>query len=80
MKNVRDLITIDKDILFGQPVFKGSRVPVVTLFSHLEKGISLDDFLEDFPSVDKEIAISILELAESMFSIEKISKLYETAA
>ena len=39
MKNVRDLITIDKDILFGQPVFKGSRVPVVTLFSHLEKGI-----------------------------------------
>jgi uncharacterized protein (DUF433 family) len=80
MKNVRDLITIDKDILFGQPVFKGSRVPVVTLFSHLEKGISLDDFLEDFPSVDKDIAISILELAESMFSIEKISKLYETAA
>jgi hypothetical protein len=80
MKNVRDLITIDKDILFGQPVFKGSRVPVVTLFSHLEKGISLDDFLEDFPTVEKDIAISILELAESMFSIEKISKLYETAA
>jgi uncharacterized protein (DUF433 family) len=80
MKNVRDLITIDKDILFGQPVFKGSRVPVVTLFSHLEKGISLDDFLEDFPTVDKTIAISILEVAESMFSIEKISKLYETAA
>jgi len=80
MKNVKELITIDKDILGGQPVFKGSRVPVSSLFSHLEKGISLNDFLDDFPSVDKTIAISVLELAESMFSTEKILKLYETAA
>jgi len=77
---VKELITIDKDILGGQPVFKGSRVPVSSLFSHLEKGISLNDFLDDFPSVDKTIAISVLELAESMFSTEKILKLYETAA
>ena len=80
MKNVKELITIDKDILGGQPVFKGSRVPVSSLFSHLEKGISLNDFLDDFPSVDKTIAISVLELAESMFTTEKILKLYETAA
>lgn len=80
MKNVRDLISIDQDILAGQPVFKGSRVPVVSLFSHLEKGISLNDFLEDFPTVDREIAVSVLELAESMFSTEKIIKLYEAAA
>ncbi|MFM7016816.1 MAG: DUF433 domain-containing protein, partial [Bacteroidota bacterium] len=53
MKNVRDFITIDQEILSGQPVFKGTRVPVVTLFSHLEKGISLNEFLEDFPSVEK---------------------------
>lgn len=77
---MKELITIDKDILGGQPVFKGSRVPVSSLFSHLEKGISLNDFLDDFPSVDKTIAISVLELAESMFSTEKILKLYETAA
>ncbi len=63
MKNVKDLITIDNDILGGQPVFKGSRVPVSSLFSHLEKGISLNDFLDDFPSVDKTIAISVLELS-----------------
>ncbi len=80
MKNVKELITIDKDILGGQPVFKGSRVPVSSLFSHLEKGISLNDFLDDFPSVDKTIAISVLKLAESMFSTEQILKLYETAA
>ena len=80
MKNVRDLITIDKDILAGQPVFKGSRVPVVSLFSHLEKGISLNEFLEDFPTVNRDIAISVLEFAESLFSTEKIIKLYETAA
>ena len=80
MKNVRDLITIDQDILGGQPVFKGTRVPVVSLFSHLEKGISLNDFLEDFPTVDREIAVSVLEIAESLFSTEKIIKLYETAA
>lgn len=62
MKNVKDLITVDNDILGGQPVFKGSRVPVSSLFSHLEKGISLNDFLDDFPSVDKTSAISVLEL------------------
>jgi uncharacterized protein (DUF433 family) len=80
MKNIKDFITIDNDILSGQPVFKGSRVPVVSLFSHLEKGISLDEFLEDFPTVDKNIAIAVLELAESMFSHDKIIKLYEAAA
>jgi uncharacterized protein (DUF433 family) len=80
MKNVRDFITIDQEILSGQPVFKGSRVPVITLFSHLEKGISLDDFLEDFPSVEKSTAIAVLELAENLFSNDKIIKLYEAAA
>ena len=64
MKNVRDFITIDQEILSGQPVFKGTRVPVVTLFSHLEKGISLNEFLEDFPSVEKSSAVAVLELAE----------------
>ena len=57
----RDYITIDKDILGGQPVFKGTRVPVETLFDHLESGISLDEFLEDFPGVGKDQAIAVLE-------------------
>ena len=80
MKNVRDFITIDQEILSGQPVFKGTRVPVVTLFSHLEKGISLNEFLEDFPSVEKSSAVALLELAENLFSTEKMIKLYEAAA
>lgn len=80
MKNIRELITIDKDILSGQPVFIGSRVPVVSLFSHLEKGVSLDEFLDDFPTVNKHIAIAVLELAEIMFSTDKIIKFYEAAA
>ena len=67
MKNVRDFITIDQEILSGQPVFKGTRVPVVTLFSHLEKDISLNEFLEDFPSLEKSTAVAVLELAENLF-------------
>ncbi|MFA6980638.1 MAG: DUF433 domain-containing protein [Ignavibacteriaceae bacterium] len=57
----RDFINIDKEILGGTPVFSGTRVPIQTLFDHLEKGISVDDFLEDFPSVSKEQAIQSLQ-------------------
>lgn len=50
--NVHEIITIDKNILGGQPVFKGTRVPVESLFDHLEAGVPLEEFLEDFPTVD----------------------------
>jgi uncharacterized protein (DUF433 family) len=46
-------------------VFRGSRVPVKTLFDHLEAGDSLDVFLEDFPSVSRELAIAVLEQARA---------------
>jgi uncharacterized protein (DUF433 family) len=52
------------EILGGTPVFKGTRVPVVSLLEHLENGISLDEFLEDFPSVDKFTAIQFLKLVK----------------
>ncbi|WP_114777641.1 DUF433 domain-containing protein [Botryobacter ruber] len=58
---IKDYIHTDPEILGGQPVFKGTRVPVETLFLHLEKGISLDEFLEDFPTVSKEQAIAVLK-------------------
>jgi uncharacterized protein (DUF433 family) len=80
MKNIKDLISIDAEVQGGQPVFIGTRVPVVSLFYHLERGVSLDEFLADFPTVKKELAISILEVAENLFSSGNISKLYETAA
>lgn len=56
----------DPEILDGTPVFVGTRVPVKSLFDHLEAGDSLDEFLEDFPSVRREQAIAALELAREM--------------
>ncbi len=60
-----DLITIDSDILGGTPVFKGTRVPVKTLFEYLENSYSLDEFLECFPSVTRELAQRVLERSEA---------------
>ncbi|MGQ0829384.1 MAG: DUF433 domain-containing protein [Bacteroidota bacterium] len=80
MIHVKELITIDSEILGGQPVFKGTRVPLESLFVHLEKGVSLDEFLEDFPTVTKEQAVSALEIAEKLMTSKNIEKLYETAA
>lgn len=59
------LITRSADRLSGTPVFTGTRVPVQTLIEYLEAGDSLDEFLEDFPSVSREHAIAVLELAKS---------------
>ena len=56
-------VVVDKDILDGSPVFAGTRVPVRVLFEHLEAGDSLGVFLEDFPSVSRELAIKVLEEA-----------------
>jgi uncharacterized protein (DUF433 family) len=59
------LITTSPDRLSGTPVFAGTRVPVQTLVDYLEAGDSLDDFLADFPSVSREHAIAVLEVAKS---------------
>ncbi len=59
------LITTSPGRLSGTPVFAGTRVPVQTLVDYLEEGDSLDDFLADFPSVSREHAIAVLELAKS---------------
>jgi uncharacterized protein (DUF433 family) len=60
-----ELITIDPDILGGTPVFTGTRVPVKTLFEYLENNYSLDEFLECFPSVTRDMACRVLEQSES---------------
>lgn len=59
------LITASPERLSGTPVFAGTRVPVQTLIDYLEAGDPLDSFLEDFPSVSREHAIAVLELAKS---------------
>lgn len=62
--NSGDIITIDPEILGGTPVFKGTRVPIKTLFEYLENNYSLEEFLECFPSVSRELACQVLERSE----------------
>ena len=59
------VIVIDPEIQSGAPVFAGTRVPVKNLFDYLEAGNSLDVFLEEFPSISREMAIAALEEARS---------------
>lgn len=80
MDNLKKYITIDPSIQNGQPVFSGTRVPVETLFWHLEKGITIDEFLEDFPSVTKEQATGVIGIAHKIVTSGKIDKIYETVA
>jgi uncharacterized protein (DUF433 family) len=54
-------IIVDNEILSGTPVFAGTRVPVSALLDNLEAGISLDEVLDNFPTVRREQAISVLE-------------------
>lgn len=65
MKVPEPLITTSPDRLSGTPVFAGTRVPVRTLIDYLEGGDSLEAFLDNFPSVSREHAIAILEVAKS---------------
>jgi uncharacterized protein (DUF433 family) len=54
----------DPEIMSGALCFKGTRVLVQSLFDYLERSSSLEDFLEDFPSVSREAAIAVLEVAK----------------
>lgn len=76
--DIHEIITIDKDILGGQAVFKGTRVPVESLFDHLEAGVSLDEFLSDFPTVSKEQAIALLSIANKFLTSKNAAQLYAT--
>ncbi len=60
-----EVICSDPEILGGTPVFRGTRVPVKSLFDHLEAGDSIDDFLEGFPSVKREQVIALLEMSQA---------------
>lgn len=60
----------DPEIMGGELVFVGTRVPVYNLFDYLEAGDSLEEFLEQFPSVTREQAIAALELAREAIGVE----------
>jgi uncharacterized protein (DUF433 family) len=65
-------INIDPETMGGTPVFTGTRVPIQALFDYFETGETLDEFLENFPSVKKEFAIQVLQMAEKSITTEKI--------
>lgn len=56
-----NVMQIDKEIMGGAPVFRGTRVPVQNLFDYIEGDETIEEFLDDFPSVTKEQVILLLE-------------------
>jgi uncharacterized protein (DUF433 family) len=73
--NVDQIVWADPDRVGGIPCFTGTRVPVRTLTNYLDSGESMDDFLEDFPSVAREQALALLQLG-----VEKASELAQEHA
>ncbi len=67
-----DAVHSDPEIMSGEPVFVGSRVPVKNLFHYLEDGGSIDQFLHSFPSVTREQAIAALEIARE--AVEAVAR------
>lgn len=63
--NVHDWVSTDADVLGGTPVFKGTRVPVRSLFEYLERNYTLEAFLEHFPTVPREAAVRVLEYSST---------------
>jgi uncharacterized protein (DUF433 family) len=63
-----DIIVKDEDILGGTPVFRGTRVPFQALLDYLEGGRPLAEFLDDFPTVTRDMAVAALELAKSLLA------------
>jgi uncharacterized protein (DUF433 family) len=83
--NPRDFVTVDPEILGGTPVFKNTRVPVRTLFEYLAADYSLEEFLEAFPSVSRDVASQfckgdyVLE-RDALFSNERGTSLFDQAS
>ena len=58
-------VTVNLETLSGAPVFKGTRVPVEVLISNLEAGLTLEEFLKNFPTVIREQAIQVLDFSRA---------------
>ena len=65
-------INIDPETMGGTPVFTGTRVPIQALFDYIETGETLNEFLENFPTVKKEFALRVLKMARKTITNEKI--------
>lgn len=65
-------VSLDPEIMSGAPVFAGTRVPIQNLFDYIESGEDLSEFLDDFPSVTKQVALAVLEMAKTSITTEKL--------
>ena len=65
-----EVIVKNPNILSGTPVFRGTRVPLQLLFDSLERGHTLEEFLEGYPAVSREMAIAALEEAQQLLSAQ----------
>ena len=65
-------VSIDPEVMSGSAVFAGTRVPIQNLFDYIEGGDDLSEFLDDFPSVSKEAALAVLEMAKKTLTSEKV--------
>ena len=62
MQTFSEIFTISPDIMHGEPVFTGTRVPITSVFNYLKAGEAIDDFLDGFPSVSREQVTQLLDL------------------
>lgn len=62
--SAKEIINVDPELMGGTPVFRGTRVPIQTLFDHLEEGDSIDIFFDDFPGVSRDQVLALLEMAQ----------------
>ena len=62
-------ITVDPEILSGAPVFRGTRVPATALLDNLAAGLTLDEFLDNFPTVTREQAVQVLEFSKDTLAL-----------
>ncbi len=67
-EEVSNVISIHPDRLSGKPCFAGTRVPIQNLFDYLEGGETIEDFLDGFPGVSREQAVTVLELAQQQLT------------
>jgi uncharacterized protein (DUF433 family) len=68
----KQLITISPEIQSGTPVFYNTRVPIKNLFDYLKAGDTLEEFLDDFPSVSKQQAVEVLQMAENILTFNHL--------
>ncbi len=65
-KKKNQVISIDQETMGGTPVFAGTRVPVIFFFDYIETGETVDEFLFNFPTVKKDQALKLLEIAKNL--------------